>query len=310
MRFFILISLLFSTITFDPFPKLSALNDDDKAARAQALMKQTRTALGCDGLESLSIQGTSRQKMGEMETGGDLELSMILPSKFYKASVMSPMAGIEMTRLEVLNGENAWTDIQNNAPAGGHMVFRAGGSVNGNSLDAQKAMQLYQRQEWTRLLLGMIGQGPASVPLEFSYVGEAEAPDGVADVIEVQSKGIGLNAQLFLDQKTHRPLMLSYQGRKPVMRMTTRQFSQEEAKKKTPEEIEKEMKESREKAQAQAQQEPMVEIQIRFEDFQPEGKATLPHRITRTIDGKLTEEWTLTKFKINPSIKADLFEKK
>lgn len=310
MRLLFLISILFSTITFDPFPKLPALNDDDKAAKAKELMKQTRTALGCDGLESLSIQGTSRQKMGETETGGDLELSMILPSKFYKSSVISPMAGLELTRVEVLNGENAWTDFQNNAPAGSHMVFRAGGSVNGNSLDAQKAMQLYQRQEWTRLLLGIIGQGPSSIPLEFSYVGEAEAPDGVADVIEVQSKGIGLNAQLFLDQKTHRPLMLSYQGRKPVARMVTRQISPEDAKKKTPEELEKEMKESREKAQAQAQQEPMVEIQLRFEDFQPEGKATLPHRITRTIDGKLTEEWTLTKFKINPSIKADLFEKK
>jgi hypothetical protein len=309
MKIFFLLSLVTSLISFGLPPELLPPDDAQKAAKAQELMKQCRAALGSDQVKALAITGTSRQKMGELESGGDLELEMLLPDKFYKSSVMSPMAGMEITRLDIMNGENAWMDTQNNAPAGGHMVFRVAGNVNGNSLDAQKAQQLFQRQEWTRVLLGMLGQGPASVPLEFSYAGEAEAPDGVADVIEVKGKGIGFSAQLFLDQKTHRPLMLSYQGRKPRATVM-RSFSQAEGgKAKTPEELEKDMKEAREKAQAAAA-EPMVEIQLRYEDYQSEGGVQLPHRISRTIDGQITEEWTLTKFKINPNIKADKFEKK
>ena len=242
---------------------------------------------------------------------GDLELELLLPDKFLKSSVISPIANIEITRLEVLNGETVWTDTQNNAPAGGNFVFRTAGGPTA-SPEQQKAQQNFIRQEWTRLLLGILGQAPTSVPLECSYAGEAEAPDGVADVIEVKSKAIGLSAQLFLDQKTHRPLMLSYQGRKaPAMRMMTRQISHGEGdKKKTPEEMEKEAKEMQAKAQAQAAAEPLVETQLRFEEYQAEGGVTLPHRISRTVDGQMMEEWQLTKFKINPTIKADKFEKK
>ena len=311
MKILLLMSLLTSLIPFGLPSEVLTQDDAQKAAKAQELLKQTRTALGCDKVKSLAITGTSRQKTGEMETGGDLELEMILPDKFYKASVMSLIAGAEMTRMEVLNGENAWTDMQNNSTGGGHVVFRMGPAGGGASnADMQKAQQTFVRQEWTRLLLGMLAQGPASVPLEYSYAGEAEAEEGIADVIEVTGKTIGLKAQLFLDQKTHYPLMLSYQGRKPMTRMVTRQLSQDEGKKKTPEELEKEMADARAKAQAQAAAEPLVEIRIFFADYQPEGGVTLPHRISRTIDGQVTEEWTLTKFKINPNIKADKFKKK
>lgn len=310
MKIFFLLSLVTSLISFGLPPELLPPDDAQKAAKAQELLSKTRAALGCDKVKSLAITGTTRQKMGEMEAGGDLELEMLLPDKFYKSSQVSLMAGMGMTRLEIMNGENAWMDMQNNAPTGGHMVFRVAGNANGNPVEAQKAQQLFIRQEWTRLLLGFLAQGPSSVPLEYSYVGEAEAPDGVADVIEVKGKSLGFSAQLFLDQKTHRPLMLSYQGRKPRATVM-RSFSQaEDGKKKTPEEVEKEMKEAREKAQAAAAAEPMVEIQLRYEDYQSEGGVQLPHRISRTIDGQITEEWTLTKFKINPNIKADKFEKK
>ena len=101
--------------------------------------------------------------------------------------------------------------------------------------------------------------------------------------------------------------MLSYKARKP--RVVTRMMSggsPADVKKLTPEEIEKHAKEAREKAEA----EPPVEYQLRFEDFSEEGGVKLPHRISKTIDGKITEEWDLKKFKINPSIKPNKFEKK
>jgi hypothetical protein len=36
----------------------------------------------------------------------------------------------------------------------------------------------------------------------------------------------------------------------------------------------------------------------------------IPHRLTQAIDGKTVEEWTIEKVRVNPTLKADLFEKK
>ena len=45
-------------------------------------------------------------------------------------------------------------------------------------------------------------------------------------------------------------------------------------------------------------------------DFKKVDGVMLPHRLTQAIDGKTVEEWTIEKARINPSVKADLFEKK
>jgi len=51
-----------------------------------------------------------------------------------------------------------------------------------------------------------------------TYVAEAEADDGRADVIEVKPEG-GTAMRLFLDQRTHLPLMLTYEGVPPRFNM-------------------------------------------------------------------------------------------
>ena len=51
-------------------------------------------------------------------------------------------------------------------------------------------------------------------------------------------------------------------------------------------------------------------VQMRFDDYASVDGVKLPKRISLSVDGAPTEEWTGEKFKINPSIKADLFQKK
>lgn len=301
MRILLLFSILTSMITFNPLPKIYGQDDVQKAARAQELLTQTRAAMGSDKLKSLSTTGTLRQIMGEMEMAGEIELDMLLPDKLIKASTTTMMSA-EITRLEAFNGETAWTDIRNANPGGVNLVMRVGSG--NNTIDAKKALEITVRQEFARLLLGFIAAAPTVSDVKFSYAGEAEAPDGKADVINLKGE-LGFAAQLFLDQKTHLPLMVSYMGRKP--RMMTRAFgSPDEAKKVTPEELEKQAKEAAEKAKA----EPPVEFQMRFMEYREEGGVKLPHRLSRSMEGKITEEWELQKFKINPTIKADKFEKK
>ena len=74
----------------------------------------------------------------------------------------------------------------------------------------------------------------------------------------------------------------------------------------SPEEMEKRAKEAQERAASA----PLVEMQMRFEDFRDEGGLRLPHRITKSVNDETTEEINLTKFKLNPALKPDHFVKK
>jgi hypothetical protein len=47
-----------------------------------------------------------------------------------------------------------------------------------------------------------------------------------------------------------------------------------------------------------------------FDEFDTFDGVKLPRRINLSVDGKPAEEWTLEKIKVNPSLKADLFQKK
>ncbi len=49
---------------------------------------------------------------------------------------------------------------------------------------------------------------------------------------------------------------------------------------------------------------------MRFSDYKAVSGVLLPHRIEQSIGDEPTEELVVEKFRLNPSVKADLFEKK
>jgi hypothetical protein len=51
-------------------------------------------------------------------------------------------------------------------------------------------------------------------------------------------------------------------------------------------------------------------VTLYLADFKKVDGVMLPHRLTQAVDGKTVEEWTIEKARINPNVKADLFEKK
>jgi hypothetical protein len=52
------------------------------------------------------------------------------------------------------------------------------------------------------------------------------------------------------------------------------------------------------------------EVSLFLGDFKKVDGVMLPHHLTQSIEGKTVDEWTIEKVKVNPAIKADLFEKK
>jgi hypothetical protein len=297
MRKTFLILLLFLTVVSSE--TLLNVEAQDASGKVQQLLAQARAAIGGKKLASLgSLTATAsyRRLLGDREMSGEIQFDLILPDKMMRTETMSPMPGAEITRIEAANGESAWSDQRSSGMGGGMIVFKRAG---GDSPQDREMQANAIRTELTRITLGWLLSSPSSVPLEFSYAGVAEAPDGKADVLEVKGPN-GFSARLFLDQVSHKPLLLTYTGKKP--RVITRTTAGPHGK----EEMEKAIKAD----EAEIGRQPDVEFQIRFSDHREVDGISLPHHLTRAVDGEVNEEWEISKFKVNPPLKPEKFEKK
>ena len=218
---------------------------------------------------------------------------------------------------------------------GGAMVFRMGpgGMAPGGDApkptpeqqaEMSKAAVRSQRTEISRLMLGWFAMAHPSLQAQYTYAGEAESPDGKAYVIDVKDAD-GFAARLFIDQNNYLPLMVSYQGRAPrvvtqgggpgatraggaggvnVVQHApqsgeTRQLSDEE-RKKLAADAEKTL-------QQQLAAAPMVDFTMFFDDWREVDGVQFPHLMRRASGGQTTEEWTISKVKVNPKIDAKKF---
>jgi hypothetical protein len=295
----------------------------DKTARAQEVLKQARAAIGDEAklkaLQSLSAAGNSRRMFGETQVESEVEIELLLPDKIKRTE-----NGQFGTRVQALNGDKFWTDF---VPAvgmgGGGGFFRQGG---GNQSASGAYLQQQQRGDLVRLMLGLLLIAPGSASFEYNYVAEAKSPDGTADVIEVKGPE-SFTARLFIDQKTHRLLMLSYQGKQMPMMQGGRRGPQgggqggdrpqgqprQERAQPTPEEQERRRQEFEKRRQEREEafaKLPEVEYRMTFGEYKSVSGLTLPHLMTRSETGKTNEELVITKYKTNPSLKPDKFEKK
>jgi hypothetical protein len=233
-----------------------------------------------------------------METSGEVQIDLLLPDKMMRVETMTMMGGVELTRMEAVNGSTVWTDQQTGGGHGGGMVVirRPGG----DTAQGQAMQQNAVRAESARTMLGWLLTTLSSFPVQYSYAGEAESPDGKADVLDVKGAN-DFTVQLYLDQKTHKPLMLTYKGRKARVIMQTRQG---------PPNSEEEVKKQIAEAEAKAAAEPLVEYQVIFNDYRDVNGVSLPHRLTKSVENEVNEEWEISKFKLNPQLKPEKFEKK
>ncbi|HEU0185731.1 MAG TPA: hypothetical protein VFS27_10490 [Blastocatellia bacterium] len=293
---FLIVILIIAAAVAEAFPGPSA---QDLAAKAQQLITQARGAMGGDKLKSLSVTGNYRRKMGQMEMEGEVNYELLLPDKMIKTETMNPMPGVEITRIEALNGDDVWEDQRQSGGAGANVMIRR--SLAGPGADpkqAQEMMRQVVRSDFARLLIGWLLTTPSSFPIEFSFAGEAESPEGKADVLDVKGPD-RFAARLFLDQKTHYPLMLTYQGKKPRVMMRRTAADPPKNPPGPPDEMKDEMA-----------KQPDVEFRIYISDYREVDGVSIPHRLTRTIEDEVNEEFEIKNVKINPQLKAEKFVKK
>jgi hypothetical protein len=195
---------------------------------------------------------------------------------------------------------------------------------------ARRAMLVSAKQDFARMALGMFARSPAAYPLTMTFKGQAESPDGKADVIEVKGEG-DFTASLFIDATTHLPLMLSWMAKEPLT-MTRSVTSgpgggtavvvggggaatvsgaapagQAGAAKTTPEERDKLMKQTEEQMKEAEAKRRVVEYRLFYGDYRTIDGVQIPHRLQRSVDGKPVEEVTFDKVKVNAKIDAKKF---
>jgi hypothetical protein len=320
---------------------------------ANQVLADARAALGGDTIAAVRTLAASGRALrtgpGGNTMENEFELAMELPDKYRLRTALVALGNMSIYRNSGFNGGQVIEEVDQppNLSGGGHVVIRVAGP-GGTALDPakmtpeQKAEADRQRlaankREFARLSLGIFAASLPAQPLEFSYAGQAESPDGKADMVDVRGEN-GFEARFFVDASTHLPLMLTWKDKEPLVIQaggpgTTRvaaggggvavtggggagahggqwtaageSGARGERSAADREKLEKDLEAKRAEAEAKRR---IVEYRIYYGDYQAVGGVKLPHRIQRSIDGKTTEEMVFESFKINSKIDQATFK--
>jgi hypothetical protein len=288
----ILVSLLVALAGF-----VAELSGDSQAA---ALLARARAAIGGDveitKVQALSCAGTVTRAIGDHQISGEITLDLQLPDKLLRTETISPMGDSALIINEQgVNGDTLLRSMKTVNTPPGAIIRTPPPPAPGSEAEAQALRN--SRAELARLMAVMLLSSSSSVPIEFTYGGEAESPDGRADVLDLKGAA-GFTAKLFLDKSSHRPLMLAYRGVAPRMAVQTQAVHG-----------------APDPARAERLQGPppapdIVDIQMFVDGYKAVEGVMLPHHITRAVDGQTNEEMTCKTIKVNPAFKADTFVRK
>jgi hypothetical protein len=257
---------------------------------------------------------------GLIETTGASEVDM--------RAIKLSMGPMNITWIEAVNGEQVWMDMKRGegiggilgglgggmggggmggpgGRRGGGMGIPGGGGAGGPGGGGRgggrggdgpmggmqemnsPAMQEQVRADFTRLLIVWLLTAPASSQVEFNYDQELETKDGKVDALRVTGAN-DFTMALYVDQQTHRPVMLAYRALMPRRSAGPRGDEEPSNRPREPE---------------------LVDVQLYPSGYKAVGKVFLPHRVVKTCDGQTVEEWEIKKYKLNPDLKPRKFER-
>jgi hypothetical protein len=307
---------------------------DDRAAE---VLKGARQALGGEarlaGVKTLAATGRTRMTApsGQVEEM-EFALSIELPDKFMKREVLMAMGPTSVYRHSGFNGGDLISQIDappalssGGGPGGGVMVRlidvgppASGAAPSPEEVAAMRRRELSEaRKSFAQLTLGMFAGSFAGYPLTFVSAGQAESPDGKADVIEV-SDGAEYKARLFVDASTHLPLMLTWMDREPLVidvddadgrggevRIVRRGGPGPEPEGgRLGRPNDPAMAERLRQAEANRR---VVEFRAYYSDYKAVDGVKLPMRIARTIDGRPSSEILFDRVRVNARIEPKTF---
>ncbi len=310
--------------------------------RVAGVLAEAKKALGGDdkvaAMKGLTAEGPFRRSMGGRDMEGTLSLTIVRPDRMRRIEEIAMggmVGGPVMERTSVLAGTTAWDDTANRGGMGGGMRMEIrngpgpggpggpGGAAPMTEEQMNEARVRRARVQLQRYLAALVVEGPAA----WTDAGIAESPDGKADILETKEE-TGRVLRLFIDQQTHLPLMVQYQDPKPMVMINGGPGRGNGGAGRgpggpggpppgadgagagggrpqmTPEEMQKRIEEMRKNPPA------LGTYAMHLGEYKKVDGIMLPHKIDISLDGQPNEEWTVEKYKVNPTIKADTWEKK
>ena len=213
-----------------------------------AILASTRVALGGESqlsaVKTIVATGRTQQVRGNNLVPIEFEMSIQLPDKYIRKDEIPAQANGPST-----TGFNGETLIETKAPT--------------------------VRQDFARLMIGLFATSFAGYPLTFSYVGQAEAPQGTADVLEAKGAS-NQTMRVFIDRSTHLPIMITWPGLTAPARGAPPAAPQEN--------------------------------RIYFADYRDVGGMKWPFRLRRASGPDTVEETIFDRFRVNAKIDPKKFQ--
>jgi len=246
-----------------------------QAGDATEVLADMQAALGgADALAAVATLTASGTVYRVTARGSDerpVELAMELPSTFVARRVLVGEGATAVYRNLGFDGESLVEGLDappdlNISGLKQRLAMRRRGADGQTPEDPEEAAARQvsaQKAYFARVALGMLGSSYDAFPLQFSYAGLAESPDGSAHTLTVEGAG-GFEAQLFVDAETSLPLML--------------RWSESGADGAT------------------------ADHRYYYSDFKTAGDLNLPHAIQWNVDGEVREQTTFEEIRINPEI--------
>lgn len=277
-----------------------------EAGRAAEILALARKAIGGGKLETLktfSVESAVQRNLASIQLNSDVEIYLELPDKYARVENTTSGGHGMVVAGGGTTGFNGDRTLQKPGAAGpgGAMVIRmgaGGGPMPGGPPDSaekptpeqleqmSRSMLRSSRTEASRLMLGWFAMAHPASQVTYTYAGEAESVEGKAYVLDVKNAD-GFAARLFIDEQTRLPLMVAYQAAQPrVVRQTMGEGPV---------------------AEVQNQPPAMADYTIYFEEWRDAGGVKFPFKMRRAMAGTTTEEWTVSKAKLDPKIDAKKF---
>jgi len=311
--------------------------------RGAALMAEARSALGGEerlaGVTTLQVTGTFRRVAGGDDTEGDFEVFLELPSNYLRSEKTGTPGQPSTEVIEALVGGEARDEVRggggggrggglnfgddgfptaeiDGVPDGGPPDGGAAGTLPGPAGDVRgglpgpgrgggagpDAQRETREADVSRLLLMWLLKSEA--PL--GWIGIAESPDRKADVLAVRYAD-GRPTRLFIDSSTHMPLMMQWEaapalaggrrGGRGVGRRGGGGGGRAGGRGDGPPDG----------GARQGGPPPVVTYDMTFFDHREVNGIRLPYVITRGANGETTERWTISRYRVNPSLAAETF---
>lgn len=330
-----------------PAPSPQAIED------AVKVLVDVRKALGGDqklnAVRTLVATGRTKRVSGENLVPVEFQIDVELPDKYVRKDEI-PAQESEPSS-SGFNGESliqipppppppppAGAPAASPAPArdagpgpGGAAGAAPGGRPARPPMTPQQQQEIQRRtrvgtlkQDFARLTLGMFATSFPSFPLTFSHAGQAEAPQGKADVIDVKGTG-NFAARLFVMTDTKLPVMLSWT--QPVTPANIVILNPGQARPATlaPGAIvvegptplaagaSKEDQDAYARAVGALRQKTMasakpIEHRLYYQDYRDVDGLQFPFKLRRAVGADTIEETTFDRFRLNAKIDAKKFE--